>query len=79
MAAERIYKELGRFEEVYVRLLSQIGRPIDRPLLISIQYILSDRANERSLAYEAAEIVKDEIEKITRLQNLILEQRVGLF
>ncbi len=79
MAAERLYKELGRFEEVYVRLLSQIGRPIDRPLLISIQYILSDRANERSLAYEAAEIVKDEIEKITRLQSLILEQRVGLF
>lgn len=79
MAAERIYNELERFEEVYVRLLSQIGRPIDRPLLISIQYIPLDGVNERSLAYEAAEIAKDEIEKITRLQSLILEQKVGLF
>lgn len=79
MIAERIYEETGRLEEVYVRLLSQIGRPINRPLLISIQYIPADKVDERSLAYEAAEIARDEIEKITKLQNLILEEKVALF
>jgi len=79
IVAERIYQETGKLEEVYVRLLSQIGRPVNRPLLISIQYIPADNVDERALAYEAAEIAKDEIEKVTRLQSLILEQKVALF
>ena len=33
--AERIYQETGRVDEVYVRILSQIGRPITKPLIIS--------------------------------------------
>lgn len=79
MIAERIYKEVPGLEEVYVRLLSQIGRPINRPLAISIQYIPKDNVNEKNLAYEAVEIAKDEIGKIVKLEELVLRGEVVLF
>jgi len=79
IVAERIYKEVEKIDEVYVRILSQIGRPINRPLLISIQYVSTEKVDENALAYEAAEIAKDEIEKITRLQDLILREEISLF
>ncbi|RLF99159.1 MAG: hypothetical protein DRN49_04790 [Thaumarchaeota archaeon] len=79
MIAERIYNEIKDLDEVYVRILSQIGRPVDSPLLISIQYIARSGADENTFAYEAAEIAKDEIRKMVELQELILEQKVSLF
>ncbi len=79
MIAERIHKEIGKVEEVYVRLLSQIGRPINRPLITSIQFIPVDGVDAHSIAYEAAEIAKDELENITRIQGLVLEGKVDLF
>lgn len=77
--AERIYLESGKVDEVYVRLLSQIGRPIDKPLVISIQYVAVNDIDERAFAYEAAEIAKDEIRKFAGVEKLILEQKTTLF
>ena len=79
LIAERIYNEVKGLDEVYVRMLSQIGRPVDSPLLISIQYVAGSRADENTLAYEAAEIAKDEVRKMVKLQELILEQKIPLF
>ena len=79
MIAERIYNEVKDLDEVYVRMLSQIGRPIDSPLLISIQYTAKSGVDENALAYEAAEIARDEVRKMVELQELILEQKVSLF
>ena len=77
--AERIYEETGKIDEIYVRILSQIGRPIDKPLVISIQYTSLDNIDERSFAYEAAEIAKDQMRKILELEKLVLEQKIMLF
>ncbi len=77
--AERIYQESGKVDEVYVRLLSQIGRPIDKPLVISIQYVAVEDIDEKSFAYEAAEIAKDEIGKFSGVEKLILEQKAVIF
>ena len=77
--AERIYQESGKVDEVYVRLLSQIGRPVDKPLVISIQYVAVGDIDERSFAYEAAEIAKEEIGKFSGIEKLILEQKALIF
>ena len=42
--AAQIYAEVAGLEEVYVWLCSQIGQPIDRPLIASAQLILEDGA-----------------------------------
>lgn len=77
--AERIYREVGKVDEVYVRIMSQIGRPIDKPFVISIQYTSLDELDDRSFAYEAAEIAKDQIRRIPELESLVLEQKIMLF
>jgi len=77
--AEKIYNESMKVDEVYVRILSQIGRPINQPLIISIQYVSVDDIDEQSFAYEAAEIAKEEIKKIMDLEKLILDQKLMLF
>ncbi|MEM4648516.1 MAG: methionine adenosyltransferase [Nitrososphaerota archaeon] len=77
--AEKIYEETGKADEVYVRMLSQIGRPINQPLIISIQYISLDNIDERSFAYEAAEIAKEQIKEIKEIEKLVLEQKIMLF
>jgi len=77
--AEKIYQETGEIDEVYVRVLSQIGRPITKPLVISIQYVSTGDVNEKAFANEAAEIAKDQITKIMDLEKLVLNQQVMLF
>ncbi|MCD6236058.1 MAG: methionine adenosyltransferase, partial [Thaumarchaeota archaeon] len=77
--AEKIYQETGEIDEVYVRVLSQIGRPITKPLVISIQYVSTGDVNEKAFANEAAEIAKDQITKIMDLEKLVLDQQVMLF
>lgn len=76
--ARRIYEETKAFDEVYVRLLSQIGQRIDRPLSVSIQYIPSRPINS-SVRYEVREIVRAELKNMTKLSELLLEQRVTIF
>ncbi|MEM3394707.1 MAG: methionine adenosyltransferase [Nitrososphaerota archaeon] len=76
--ADKIYRETGAFEEIYVRLLSQIGRRIDRPLSISIQYIPSRQINS-AIKYEVSEILLNELKNITKITDIILEGKAMLF
>jgi len=76
--AEKIYKECKVFDEVYVKLLAQIGQRIDRPLVTSIQYISGEKAGA-GVKYEVEEIVKYELRNITRLTDMILRGEVRLF
>ncbi|MBI2971037.1 MAG: methionine adenosyltransferase [Candidatus Aenigmarchaeota archaeon] len=70
--ADRIHRETQ--SEVYVKLLSQIGRPITDPLMASVE-IESERYDKSSV--EA--VVQEELENITGLQKLIVEDGVRVF
>ena len=61
-AAERIYSEVKGIKEVYVKLLSQIGRPIDDPLVASVK-ILPENP-EQDLPGEAVNEIKAIIEEV---------------
>ncbi|GBC70849.1 S-adenosylmethionine synthase [Candidatus Calditenuaceae archaeon HR02] len=76
--ADKIYSECNVFDEVYVKLLAQIGRRIDRPLMTSIQYISSEKITS-NVRNEVKEIVNYELKNITRLTDLILRGEVRLF
>lgn len=77
--AEKIYEETEGVEEVYVRILSQIGKPIDKPQAVSIQYIPNKNCSLNTLVYEMREIATSELRNIRRFTNLILERKVMLF
>ncbi|MEM1942726.1 MAG: methionine adenosyltransferase [Candidatus Caldarchaeum sp.] len=78
LTAKRIYEETGRVNEVYVRLLSQIGKPINQPLTVSIQAIPVDKF-DLSLVRDIEAIALDEVGKIRRVTDLILAREVSLF
>lgn len=76
--ADKIYRECNVFDEVYVRLLAQIGRRIDRPLITSVQYISSEKITS-GVKYDVEEIVRYELKNITSLTDLILRGEAQLF
>jgi len=76
--AERIYEQVKGVREVYVSLLSQIGRPINDPLVADIKIVPSDRLSDDA-RNEAARIAEEELDKVSRVTQLILEDKVMLF
>ncbi|MEM0336329.1 MAG: methionine adenosyltransferase [Candidatus Caldarchaeum sp.] len=78
LVARRIYEETKRVKEVYVRMLSQIGKPINEPLSVSVQVIPDDRMDV-GLVRDIEGIVYDEVASIRRVTELIISRQVSVF
>jgi len=78
MIAERIYREVKGVKEVYVSLLSQIGRPINDPLVADVKLVPNEGIS-LDARNEAARIAEEELERVTEVTKLILEDQVMLF
>ncbi|MGC9148952.1 MAG: methionine adenosyltransferase [Sulfolobales archaeon] len=78
--ANRIYNEIKGIEEVYVELLSQIGKPINQPLIASIKILpQEDNKLTSDIKEEARSIVEEELANITRLTDLFVSGKLTLF
>jgi len=76
--AERIYKEVKDVIEVYVEIVSQIGKPINEPKILNVE-ILSSGELTSEVRREAEAIAKEEMDKITQVTELILRGEVSLY
>jgi len=80
MIAEKIYNEVKGIREVYVELLSQIGRPIDQPLMAGVKVVPEQRYHlSDNIKSEIRSIVDEELANITRLTDLFVEGKLTLF
>jgi len=61
-------------EQVYVRLMSQIGKPIDHPLIASVQMV-----SDKNLEGKAREITDYWFENITEITKMCVEGRAQVF
>ncbi len=77
--AERIHSSVKGVEEVYVKLLSQIGRPIDDPLVADIKVKAENDIITSEMKNEIASIVDETLNNITRYTELILQGKARLF
>ena len=80
LAAEKISETLPDAEEVYVKLLSQIGRPINDPLVASV--MINPGKNKSLTADERREaqaIIEEVLENITSITRIVLEGKASLF
>ena len=78
--AERIYREVKGVREAYVKLLSQIGRPIDDPLIASVKVNLEPGHRLTSdMRAEITAIVDEYLSNITSLTQKIIEGKAPLF
>ncbi|WP_054854041.1 methionine adenosyltransferase [Vulcanisaeta distributa] len=79
--AERIYGEVKGLKEVYVYLLSQIGKPINEPPLVANVEVLPEPGVTLSgeVRNEIDGIVNEELDNITSLTELVVKSKVSLF
>ena len=78
IVAERIYNEVKGIREVYVKILSQIGRPINDPLIANVKVLPEERLTN-DMTHEIQSIVNEYLEKIRDVTKLILDEKVILF
>ncbi|MEM0484567.1 MAG: methionine adenosyltransferase, partial [Pyrobaculum sp.] len=76
--ADRIYKEVKAVIEVYVEIVSQIGKPINEPKILNIE-IIKDGELTGEVKNEVEAIAKEELGRITQVTDLILRGEVSLY
>ncbi|HDD63800.1 MAG TPA: methionine adenosyltransferase, partial [Thermoprotei archaeon] len=78
IVANKIYEETGVCE-VYVEILSQIGKPINKPLIANISIIPSNNSSFNSVKYEAENIMQEWLDNIHRITEMILNREISIF
>jgi S-adenosylmethionine synthetase len=66
-------------EEMYIRLLSQIGQPIDRPLVASIQVLPARGIKMQKIQGEIDGIVDEWLENVTDITEKVIRGELKTF
>src|SRR6266704_2707878 len=78
--ADRLVREHeGQVKEVWVRIVSQIGNPIDEPQAATAQIIPEKGTHLSSLQKDAEALIDEELEKIYKMTERIVEGKVHCF
>ena len=75
--ANEIVKLSSDISEAHVRLLSQIGKPIDKPSLASVQLIMNGNINK--MKKDVYSVVDEKLENITDVTKDIMNGKVSVF
>jgi S-adenosylmethionine synthetase len=78
VARECVEKVEG-IEEIYLRFLSQIGKPIDYPLVASAQVLPKPGMRVDLINREVAEIIETSLENITSITKKVLNGELKTF
>lgn len=62
--ANEVYSKVPGLQEVYVWLCSQIGKPIDQPLIASAQLITRPQVDLREIKVDVENIIQSQLEEI---------------
>jgi len=76
-SAVKIVEETG-VEEAYVKLLSQIGRPINDPLVAYVGVVADESSFARAKG-EIEGIIREQLDSITKLLPEFIEGKVSIF
>ncbi len=77
--ANKIVAEVDDVGEVYVRILSQIGKPIDEPHMLSIQTTVKDGGNFAAVQSEAEEVANQWLDDILVIQEKLMKGELKTF
>jgi len=70
---------LDDVKEAYVKVLSQIGKPIDQPLVVSIQVVPAGEEIRSNTKEEIRVIVQEMLSKVTQLTQEVVQCKVSVF
>jgi len=77
MAGE-VYKSVSGLEEVYIWLLSQIGKPIDEPAVAAAQVVMKGNNSFESVKKEIEEVVNRELENIDKFTADLAQGKIQI-
>jgi S-adenosylmethionine synthetase len=79
VAAEQIAKEVPGIEEVYIKILSQIGKPIDQPHVASLQVVPREGFDFAKVEAQATEMMDGWLENIPNIQQRIFRGEISTY
>jgi len=71
--------ELEGVKECYIRILSQIGKPIDQPKILDIELITEEGYDIKDIEPKAKEIAQNWLNNIGKVTEMIMEGKVTTF
>jgi S-adenosylmethionine synthetase len=77
--AQACVQKVDGIEEMYVRLLSQIGKPIDQPLVASIQVLPGSGMKLKDINDEIYGIVDDQLAHVTSITEKVIAGKLKTF
>ncbi len=77
--AQQCAQELDGIEDLYIRLLSQIGRPIDQPLVAGAQFVAADGADVAVISRGIEEIIDAGLADITSITERVIRGEMKTF
>ncbi len=76
--AQHVYQKVSGAKEVYVWLLSQIGKPINEPKIAAIELILEKGVDFKPVSRQASEIAKSELNSIDDFTKRLTEGKIAV-
>jgi len=76
--ANHVYKKVPGIKEVYVWLLSQIGRPINQPKVAGIELILQKGVDFKHASKQAEEVAKSDLNSIDDFTKRLTQGKVQI-
>ncbi|HNX16882.1 MAG TPA: methionine adenosyltransferase, partial [Methanoregula sp.] len=77
--AQESVKKVDGIEEMYVRLLSQIGKPIDLPLVASVQVLPKKGYALKDINSEINAIVDENLANVTSITEKVIRGELKTF
>jgi len=79
IASKKIYEETGEECPVMVQLVSQIGKPINKPLIASVKFMSKGGKVSESAKRTAEAVLEEELSKISEYTKLLIEEKLSIF
>src|SRR5213594_1674177 len=76
--AEHIYQKVSGLQEVYVWLVSQIGRPINNPKGVGIELVLEKGVDVKTVSKPINDIVKAELNNIDDFSKRLTQGKMAI-
>ncbi len=77
--AEEVVGEVDGIRDLRVRLLSQIGRPIDQPHVADVQVVTDEGITVSDVEDDAAAIVDRELANVTEITRSVIDGELSTF
>ena len=74
-----IVRQVPEVQDVYVRLLSQIGKPIDQPLVASAQIIPREGTSFAKVKAETEVVIDDWFSNVTKITEMVIRGELNTF